>query len=51
ATDLIRSGMDMAYVQKRLGHASIQTTVNTYVHLTDRDMREAYQTYLEGKDK
>jgi len=51
ATDLIRSGMDMAYVQKRLGHASIQTTVNTYVHLTDSDMKEAYQSYLETKDK
>ena len=49
ATDLIRSGMDIAYVQKRLGHASIQTTVNTYVHLTDDDMKEAYNAYLETK--
>jgi len=32
ATDLIREGMEMAYVQKRLGHASIQTTIDTYVH-------------------
>jgi len=29
ATDLIRDGWEMAHVQKRLGHASIQTTVDT----------------------
>jgi len=33
ATELIRAGWDMAHVQKRLGHANIQTTINTYVHL------------------
>jgi integrase len=49
ATDLIRSGMDMAYVQKRLGHSSIQTTVNTYVHLTNDDMKEAYEKYLTSR--
>jgi integrase/recombinase XerD len=45
-TDLIRSGWDAAYVQKRLGHAHIQTTINTYVHLDERDMKTAYQEYL-----
>ena len=49
ATQLIRSGMDMSYVQKRLGHSDIQTTINTYVHLTDDDMKQAYQKYLEKK--
>ena len=29
ATQLLREGMDMAYVQKRLGHAHIQTTLDT----------------------
>lgn len=51
ATDLIRAGMDMAYVQKRLGHSSIQTTVNTYVHLTNADHKEAYEKYLKTKEK
>lgn len=51
ATELIRAGMDMAYVQKRLGHASIQTTISTYVHLNDDDMREAYERYLQKKDE
>lgn len=50
ATELIRSGWDMSYVQKRLGHISIQTTINTYVHLQDEDMKEAYQKYLIKRD-
>lgn len=49
ATELIRSGMDMSYVQKRLGHSDIQTTVNTYVHLTNDDMKKAYKKYLKAK--
>ncbi len=51
ATDLIRNGWDMAHVQKRLGHASVQTTINTYTHLTDDDLKEAYQKYLSHRDK
>lgn len=51
ATELIRSGMEMAYVQKRLGHASIQTTINTYVHLQDKDLKEAYQNYLDQREE
>lgn len=47
ATELIRSGWDMSYVQKRLGHADIQTTINTYIHLTDADLLKAYQKYLQ----
>jgi len=50
ATDLIREGMEMAYVQKRLGHASIQTTIDTYVHVSNEDMKDAYQNYLENRD-
>ena len=50
ATELIKAGWDMSYVQKRLGHADIQTTVNTYVHLTDEDLMEEYQKYLVKRD-
>lgn len=50
ATELIRSGWDMSYVQKRLGHASIQTTINTYVHLTDEDLQKEYRKYLETRN-
>lgn len=51
ATELIRAGLDMVLVQKRLGHASVQTTINTYVHLTDADMREKLQEYFERKNQ
>ncbi|KAM3114044.1 tyrosine-type recombinase/integrase [Phormidesmis sp. 146-33] len=45
ATELIRAGWNLAYVQKRLGHASIQTTLDTYVHLLDEDLRAAFTTF------
>jgi len=51
ATELIRQGWDMAHVQKRLGHASVQTTINTYAHLTDDDLKRAYHQYLEQIEK
>ncbi len=51
ATELIRSGWDMSYVQKRLGHADIQTTINTYVHLTEDDLMEEYQKYLRTREE
>jgi site-specific recombinase XerD len=50
ATELIRAGWDMSYVQKRLGHADIQTTVNTYVHLTDEDLMEEYKKYIARQE-
>lgn len=50
ATELIRAGWDMAHVQKRLGHSSIQTTINTYVHLTEEDLRIEYDKYLATKE-
>ena len=35
ATILIESGADVKDVQTRLGHANIQTTLQTYVHDTE----------------
>jgi integrase/recombinase XerD len=51
ATELIRAGWDAAHVQKRLGHAQVQTVLNTYTHLSQEDMKEAYQDYLNKRDK
>jgi integrase len=53
ATELIRNGWEMAYVQKRLGHASIYTTMNSYTHLDNDDLKNAYKDYLEkrGQDQ
>jgi integrase/recombinase XerD len=45
ATDLLRAGWDAAYVQRRLGHAQIQTTVNTYGHLSTEDMGDMFARY------
>jgi len=47
ATELIRAGWNVAFVQNRLGHAQIQTTVNTYTHLTISDLDSAYRSYLD----
>jgi integrase/recombinase XerD len=58
ATDLVRSYLkdgepvDWKFVQERLGHASVVTTIETYVHLTDADRKHAYDRYVEKrKDK
>ena len=51
ATDHYREGWDMAHVQKRLGHASVQTTINTYTHLTDEELKEQYLQYLQRKQE
>lgn len=51
ATELLRGGWDASYVQRRLGHTSIQTTINTYAHLTDDDLKKAYQAYLKMRQE
>lgn len=40
ATQLIESGVDIRFVQRLLGHASLATT-EIYTHVTDRALREA----------
>ncbi|WZU00660.1 tyrosine-type recombinase/integrase [Erysipelothrix sp. D19-032] len=37
ATNLINNGVNIVAVSKRLGHSNIQTTLNTYTHLLDRE--------------
>ncbi|AUH74250.1 tyrosine-type recombinase/integrase [Legionella sainthelensi] len=51
ATSLINADWDMALVQKRLGHASIQTTINTYTHIDNKKMKNAFQAYLSNQEK
>jgi len=51
ASDLIHAGWNIALVQKRLGHQSIQTTVNTYTHLTDDEMKHAFKRYQEKQNE
>lgn len=47
ATELIKSGWDLSYVQKRLGHSDIQTTANIYIHLTNDDMKKELDKFRE----
>ncbi len=51
ATDLLRAGWDAAYVQRRLGHAHIQTTIGTYAHLSPEDMGEMFERYQKERGR
>lgn len=56
ATDLVRSYLnqgepvDWKFISDRLGHATIHTTMNLYVHLTQEDSKNAYKQYLRKKE-
>ena len=41
--------VDWKFVQERLGHASVVTTIETYVHLTNEDRKHAYDRYSEKR--
>lgn len=45
ATRAIESGMQPKVLQKLLGHASIKTTMDRYVHVTDDSMLKAVQQF------
>ena len=49
ATETMRAGWDLAFVQRRLGHSDIQTTVRLHVHLTQGDLATAYRAYLANR--
>jgi UDP-N-acetylmuramyl pentapeptide synthase len=37
ASLLIAQGVDVVFVSRQLGHASVKTTLDTYAHLFDRE--------------
>jgi len=55
ATTLVRSylqngeSVDWKFVQERLGHASVVTTMQTYTHLTNEDRQHAYERYQQKR--
>lgn len=49
ATRAIESGMQPKVLQKLLGHASIKTTMDRYVHMTDDSLSKAVQQFEEHR--
>lgn len=47
ATRAIERGMNPKVLQKLLGHANLQTTMDRYVHVTDDSKREAVRLFEE----
>ena len=45
ATRAIESGMQPKVLQKLLGHASIKTTMDIYVHVTDDSLSNAVRLF------
>lgn len=50
ATELLRAGIRMEIVAKRLGHASVQTTIDTYAHIGAEDLRGELDSYWRRRD-
>ena len=49
ATRAIESGMQPKVLQKLLGHASIKTTMDRYVHVTDDSMFQAVRQFQDAR--
>ena len=49
ATRAIESGMQPKVLQKLLGHASIQTTMDKYVHVTDDSLGAGVRQFEANK--
>ena len=45
ATRAIESGMQTKVLQKLLGHGSIKTTIDRYVHVTDETMSQGIEQF------
>lgn len=50
ATRAIESGMPPKVLQKLMGHASIKTTMDTYVHVTDESLEKAIALFEANPD-
>lgn len=51
ATRCIERGVNPKALQKILGHASLSTTMDTYVHVTDESLENAMQIFANGHCK
>jgi integrase/recombinase XerD len=50
-TELVKAGVDLKVIQERVGHQSIQTTMDTYAHLSEEDFNQEIRHDLEGKNQ
>lgn len=48
ATELHEQGVEVSIIQKLLGHAHVQTTIQTYIHPTDETIRKEWQKAQES---
>ncbi len=48
ASRAIERGMHPAMLQKLLGHKSVETTMRTYVHITDDTLKDAIKVFENG---
>jgi site-specific recombinase XerD len=51
AVEMFEHGMSIAVIQKLLGHANIQTTAQTYIHMSDKVIRESWEKATNNKTK
>ncbi|MGG0663453.1 site-specific integrase [Viridibacillus arvi] len=54
AVHLLESGANIKYVSERLGHATIKTTADVYLHVTKKmedDALEKYENYIQNQSK
>lgn len=47
AVHLLEAGANIKYVSERLGHASIKTTADTYLHITKKIEADSMQMYVD----
>ena len=50
-TDLINNNWEPALIQKRLGHSSVQTTIDTYTHINHKELKEQFKIYQNNRSK
>jgi len=49
ATELHEAGVDIAVIQRLLGHAHVQTTIQTYIHASDEIIRRSWEQAQSNK--
>ncbi|MEI3605871.1 tyrosine-type recombinase/integrase [Pseudogracilibacillus sp. SE30717A] len=50
ATEMYENGMDVGSLQRLLGHAQVQTTIQTYMHPSDDTLRKNYDKATSRKE-